>query len=236
MIQTSTKEAVALKSISDDELLDSLAALIQQSRRVESELVARIGEVDRRRLYVREATSSMFAYCIEVLILSEHEAYMRISVARASRKYPVLLTMLRDGRLHLSAIAKLAPHLDRLDLVGREQLLECATHKSKRHVEELVASLSAKPDLQRYQSHVVRRCLEPPAQEVRQVDGCRKRRSNGRHGIPPTQARWPGRWRPRRPNASSPDGRCKTMDSKSGRQDQVGPITAQPGLQSGRSP
>jgi len=31
---------------------------------------------------------------------------MRIAVARASRKYPALVEMLRDGRLHLSAIAK----------------------------------------------------------------------------------------------------------------------------------
>jgi len=124
-----------------------LTALVQQSRRVESELVAHIGEVDRRRLYLREATSSMFVYCTEVLHLSEHEAYMRIAVARASRKYPVVLTMLRDGRLHLSAIAKLAPHLDGLDLAGREQLLERATHKSKRNVEALVAALAPKPDV-----------------------------------------------------------------------------------------
>ena len=91
------KETLALKSISDDELLGSLTTLVQQSRRVESELVAHIGEVDRRRLYLREATCSMFVYCTEVLHLSEHEAYMRIAVARASRKYPFLLATRCDG-------------------------------------------------------------------------------------------------------------------------------------------
>ena len=59
----------------------------------------------------REASPSMFAYCTEVLHLSEAEAYFRIAAARASRKHPVLLSMLADGRLHLTAIAKLAPHL-----------------------------------------------------------------------------------------------------------------------------
>ena len=136
-----------LKLIPDDELLGSLNALVQQSRRTESDLVAHIGEVDRRRLYRREAAPSMFEYCTDVLHLSEHETYMRIGVARASRKYPILLTMLRDGRLHLSAIAKLAPHLDGLDLVGRERLLERATHKSKRKIQELVAELAPKPDV-----------------------------------------------------------------------------------------
>ena len=85
VIQTCTNETVALNSLSDDELLGSLNALVQQSRRVEAELVIHIGEVDRRRLYRREATSSMFVYCTERLHLSEHEAYLRIAVARASK-------------------------------------------------------------------------------------------------------------------------------------------------------
>jgi hypothetical protein len=34
-------------------------------------------------------------------------------VARAARENPVLLEMLRDGRLHLSGMARLAPHLTR---------------------------------------------------------------------------------------------------------------------------
>ena len=53
----------------------------------------------------------MYAYCTERLHLSEAEAYLRIAAARASRQHPILLAMLADGRLHLTAIAKLAPHL-----------------------------------------------------------------------------------------------------------------------------
>ncbi len=104
------KYELQLKSISDDELLRRLSELLKKSRRVESELVAHIAEVDARRLYARFA-SSMFTYCTEILNLSEHEAYLRITVARASRKHPMLLEMLADGRLHLSGITKLAPHL-----------------------------------------------------------------------------------------------------------------------------
>ncbi len=48
-----------LKTISDNELLRRLSELMQQSRRIESELVAHIGEVDERRLYAREAFPSM---------------------------------------------------------------------------------------------------------------------------------------------------------------------------------
>ena len=133
----------SLTSFSDDELLRRLSDLLGQSRRNEADLVAHIGEVDRRRLYAREASPSMFAYCTEVLHLSEAEAYLRIAAARASRAHPLLLTMLADGRLHLTAIAKLAPHLT---LENREALLKRAAHRSKREIEELVAELSPRPD------------------------------------------------------------------------------------------
>src|SRR3972149_9225174 len=108
---SSTHTLHSIFAISDDELLRRLAELWRHSRRVEADLVAHIGEVDDRRLFAREACSSMFTYATEVLHLSEHEAYLRITAARASRKYPMLLSMLGDGRLHLSGIGKLVPHL-----------------------------------------------------------------------------------------------------------------------------
>jgi hypothetical protein len=86
----------------------------------------------------------MFIYCTRVLHLSEHEAYLRIAVARASRKHPMLLDMLRDGRLCLSGIALLHRHLTE---ANRETLLKRAAHKSKRQIEELVAEISPKPNV-----------------------------------------------------------------------------------------
>jgi len=133
-----------LRSIPDDELLRRLSDLLSKSRRVESDLVAHIGEVDERRLYAREASPSMFSYCTEVLHLSEREAYLRITVARASRRHPMLLEMLSDGRLHLTAISLLASHLTEKN---RDTLLARAYHKSKRQIEELLAEISPKPDV-----------------------------------------------------------------------------------------
>ena len=45
------EEKRPLQSIPDDELLHRLAELMGQSRRVEADVVAHIGEVDERRLY-----------------------------------------------------------------------------------------------------------------------------------------------------------------------------------------
>jgi hypothetical protein len=99
--------------------------------------------VDARRLYARAAAPSMFAYCTDVLHLSEAEAYLRITVARASREHPILLEMLADGRLHLSGIAKLAPQLN---AGNRDAVLARASHRSKREIEELVAELAPRAD------------------------------------------------------------------------------------------
>jgi hypothetical protein len=133
----------SLTALTDDALLQRLGELLRASRRVESDLVAHIAEVDRRRLYAREAAPSMFAYCTEVLHLSEAEAYLRIAVARASREYPVLLSLLADGSLHLTGIALLAPHLT---AENREALLERARHRTKRQIEELTADIAPRSD------------------------------------------------------------------------------------------
>ena len=133
-----------LETISDDALLARLGELVGRSRRAEAELVWHLAEVDRRRLYLREACPSMHVYATLRLHLSEAEAYLRITVARLSRRFPVVLAMLADGRLHLSALAKLAPHL-RDDNV--EALLARAVHRSKREIEALVAEIAPRPDV-----------------------------------------------------------------------------------------
>ena len=137
-------QVLRLDGLSDDALLARVDEIVARGRRVEAELVWHLAEVDRRRLYLREACPSMHVYATSRLQLSDAEAYLRITVARVSRRFPVVLPMLADGRLHLSAIAKLAPHL-RED--GGEALLERAAHRSRRAIEALVAEIAPRPDV-----------------------------------------------------------------------------------------
>jgi hypothetical protein len=163
------EDPLLLESLTDDELLRRLATLLSQSRRVESDLVAHIAEADARRLYAREASPSMFAYCTDVLHLSEAEAYLRIAAARAAREHPVLLKMLGDGRLHLSGVVKPAPHLTR---ENRDAILARAVHRSKREIEELVAELAPRPDVVTRMRKLPTKAsysLEPPQDGVGKV-------------------------------------------------------------------
>jgi hypothetical protein len=150
-----SEDAHALQTVPDEELIDRLSRLVAQSHRVEADLVAHIGEADERRLYARQACPSMFAYCTRALHLSEAEAYRRITVARASRRHPALLAALRNGRLHLSGLALLAP----LVTAGNcASLLERATHRSKREIEEIVAELAPRRDV----PSAIRKLPQPP--------------------------------------------------------------------------
>jgi hypothetical protein len=136
--------SLCLDHLSDDALLARLDEVLKRGRRVEAELIWHLAEVDRRRLYLREACPSMHVYATTRLYLSDAEAYLRITVARVSRRFPVVLAMLADGRLHLSAIARLAPHLRD---EGGEALLARAAHRSKRELELLIAELAPSPDV-----------------------------------------------------------------------------------------
>jgi hypothetical protein len=113
-------------------------------RRATVALIAHLAELDARRLYRGAGFASTFVYCTQVLRLSEGGAYNRIEAARAARKYPRVLDLLETGALTVATARLLAPHLTP---ENHGALLDAASHKSKRQVEELVARASPKPDV-----------------------------------------------------------------------------------------
>ena len=135
---------VSLKTVSDHRLLRGLDELVGKSRQNEAALLAYIAEVDNRQLYLGMACSSMHRYCTAVLHFSEGMAYHRIAVARASRRYPLLLERVREGALHLAGAYLLA---SRLTPGNHVELLDVVRHKTKRAIEELLADRAPKPDV-----------------------------------------------------------------------------------------
>ena len=101
----------SLATVGDRDLLERLRALVERDRATTAELLAHIGEVDARRLYVPAAYPSMYLYCVHELRLSEDSALKRIQAARAARQFPVLFEAVAQGRLHLSGVVLLAPYL-----------------------------------------------------------------------------------------------------------------------------
>jgi hypothetical protein len=101
----------SLRRLSDDALVASLKSLVARERVSTSALVAHLAELDTRDIHLRQGYSSLFVYCRDALSLSEHEAYNRIEVARAARRFPVILEMLAEGAVSLTSVRLLAPHL-----------------------------------------------------------------------------------------------------------------------------
>src|SRR4030095_8328371 len=99
-----TNPASNVTDLPDRDLLSTVKQLTAVERHATAQLIAARGELDARRLYLGEGCSSLFAYCTQVLHLSEHAAYLRIEAARAARKWPTILELLAGGALHLTAI------------------------------------------------------------------------------------------------------------------------------------
>jgi len=122
-----------LSHLADDALLQNLATLVSRDRAVTAALLAHIAEADARRLYAPAGYPSMHEYCVMELRLSDEAAATRIRAARAARRYPVLFMALVEGRLHLTALRLLAPHLTD---ENAWDLIEMATHRKKSEIEE----------------------------------------------------------------------------------------------------
>lgn len=132
----------SVASLSNADLLSATRQLVTTSHILEADLLAHLGEIDERKLYLDHAYASMFAFCVDELGFSEDAAYNRILVARASRRLPAIVEALRSGSVHLAGLRLLAPHLTELNC---ELVLPQAAGKSKRDIEELVARLAPSP-------------------------------------------------------------------------------------------
>jgi Arc/MetJ family transcription regulator len=118
----------------------------------DADFIAAIAEFDARKDYLAEGYPSMKSYCIQELELPEESAAKRIRVARAARDFPAIFDALADGRLHLSAVVLLAPHL--LPETASE-LIAAAAHRSKSEIEKLLSERFARVDVPNLQAQVV---------------------------------------------------------------------------------
>ena len=134
----------SLRRLSDDALVARVKGLAARERETTAQLVAHLAELDTRDVHLRAGYPSLFVYCRDALGLSEHEAYNRIEVARAARRFPVILGMLADSELNLTTVRLLAPHLTAENCMD---VLASARGKRKAEVEEIVARLAPRADI-----------------------------------------------------------------------------------------
>jgi len=134
----------SLTRLSDAELVARVKSLVARERDATAQLVAHLAELDTRDVYLREGYGSLHVYCRDALGLSDGETYNRIEVARAARRFPVILEMLAAGTVTLTAVRLLAPHLTS---ANHREVLHSARGKKKEKIAEMVARLAPRPDV-----------------------------------------------------------------------------------------
>ncbi|HTO91476.1 MAG TPA: DUF222 domain-containing protein, partial [Candidatus Sulfotelmatobacter sp.] len=134
----------SLTHVSNGALLQRLSEQVAVGRRGTAEVVALIAEIQKRRLYAAAGFPSMHVYCIEKLGFSEDEADRRIQAARAARRFPIILDLLADGRVHLTGVRLLRPYLTP---VTANSLLRASIHKTRKEIEQLLADRFPRPDV-----------------------------------------------------------------------------------------
>jgi hypothetical protein len=136
--------AYALDHVDDSKLLTDLAGLVGRDRQNTAELLAHLAEVDARELFLPAAFPSMHAYCTGALHLDSEVAFKRIRAARFARRFPQLFEAIADGRLHVTGVVMLGPHLTEQNV---DEVVAAAAHRSKTDLEILIARLAPRPDL-----------------------------------------------------------------------------------------
>lgn len=133
----------SLRALADEAVVERVRQCVSNERVATAELIATLGEFDVRQLYLGEGYGSLFDYCIHSLHLSERAAGTRIAAARLARRFPIVLELIADSRVSLTAVSPLARHLNE---ANHRLLLEEATHKTAEQVQIMVARLAPKPD------------------------------------------------------------------------------------------
>src|SRR6476659_2628977 len=101
-----------LTALSDSELHASFKNLGWRETGIVADSVEHLVAVETRKLHLTYGFPGLTDYCQEVLGCSRDVAANRVVAAYLARKYPIVLTMLRERQLHLSGIRVIAQHLD----------------------------------------------------------------------------------------------------------------------------
>src|SRR5258708_21192339 len=126
--------------VPDDALLRDAPAHLRQEATACAALLADLAEIESRKLYLPAGYPSMRTWCVGALGLTDEAGRKRLHAARTAQRFPALFTAVAEGRLYLSAVVLLAPHLTAANM---DELIDAAAFKSKAEIAHLLARQSS---------------------------------------------------------------------------------------------
>jgi len=117
-------------------LHEKALVLSREHRRLESQLISLLMEIDRLQLYRLLGCASLFTYVVSMLGFTEGAAYQLITVTRKAKDIAPLKTALEEQRL---SVAKASRIVSVLSVENASELIEFASRHSSRETDLEVA-------------------------------------------------------------------------------------------------
>lgn len=143
-----------LTKLNNKTLINDLKSLVKQERKILTEILDYLKEVERRKLYLNMGYSSLFAWMTEYLGYSEGAAQRRIQAMRLVRAHPEVEVKISSGRISLSVASNIQSYLKREEKKRKEtkskeltktnklELITQLEGTSSRKCEEILATIS----------------------------------------------------------------------------------------------
>ncbi|MEK6579638.1 MAG: HNH endonuclease signature motif containing protein [Bdellovibrionota bacterium] len=139
---------ITLKTLTDSELLIQTYAVVSEERKIGTQVLRHLREIETRRLYA-EKYSSLHEFVVHELKYSDGAAYRRIQAMRLIREIPEVEVSLEKGDVSLSVVSTLQTFFKAEKKLDHEytpqaklKLIKKAEGKSTREIERELALIS----------------------------------------------------------------------------------------------
>ena len=116
---------------------NELLELRQKEKRITSEILNKLQEMEDSRQYLAMGYNSLFDYLVRGLNYSEATAYQRQACVRLAKEVPEIKQKIDQGSLTLSAVTTAFKHLRKKPVAERRKVLKIMENKSSREIKKM---------------------------------------------------------------------------------------------------
>ena len=133
-------------------IIEQLQDLHRRERECTVSIVEALLECDRTKAHIDLGYANLWTFLVDHLAYSKAAASRRLRAVRCAQRFPVVLTFLREGRVALSTLSKIAGVLD--EVVDIDALLAQVEGRKEDEVDALIAALRPIAKAQERVKHV----------------------------------------------------------------------------------
>ena len=116
---------------------NELLELRQKEKRITSDILNKLQQIEDGRGYLDMGYSSLFDYLVRGLNYSEATAYQRQACVRLAKEVPEIKQKIDQGSLTLSAVTTAFKHLRKRPVAEKRKILKSLENKSSREVKAM---------------------------------------------------------------------------------------------------